>query len=87
MPAIFEALPGFEVPVGAISKRLADILQPVNAPANLRGPAGHLWEQLYLPALEPIALAAGETLRVRLRSTTSYADGTNVIDQARELAP
>lgn len=36
------------------------------------------WEQLYLPALEPIKLAAGETLRVRLRSTTSFADGTNV---------
>lgn len=36
------------------------------------------WEQLYLPALEPIRLEAGETLRVRIRSTTSYADGTNV---------
>lgn len=36
------------------------------------------WEQLYLPALEPIDLKAGETLRVRLRSTTSYAEGTNV---------
>jgi protein arginine N-methyltransferase 1 len=36
------------------------------------------WEQLYLPALEPIAAEAGDTLAVRLRSTTSYEDGTNV---------
>jgi protein arginine N-methyltransferase 1 len=36
------------------------------------------WEQLYLPVLAPIAVAAGQTLRVRLRSTTSYARGTNV---------
>ena len=32
-----------------ISKRLAGILEPVDPPAGLRGPAGHLWEQLYLP--------------------------------------
>src|SRR5262245_33098498 len=36
------------------------------------------WEQLYLPALQPIGLAAGETLRARLRSTTSFEKGTNV---------
>lgn len=36
------------------------------------------WEQLYLPALEPLVLEAGETLAVRLRSTTSYAEGTNI---------
>jgi SAM-dependent methyltransferase len=36
------------------------------------------WEQLYLPALEPMAVAAGQTLGVRLRSTTSYERGTNV---------
>ena len=36
------------------------------------------WEQLYLPALSPIAVAAGQTLGVRLRSTTSYDKGTNV---------
>ncbi len=36
------------------------------------------WEQLYLPALEPFVLDPGETLDVRLRSTTSYAKGTNV---------
>lgn len=36
------------------------------------------WEQLYLPALEPFVLEPGETLDVRLRSTTSYAKGTNV---------
>ena len=36
------------------------------------------WEQLYLPALEPIAAAAGETLHARLKSTTSFEKGTNV---------
>ena len=36
------------------------------------------WEQLYLPALSPIAVAAGQTLSVRLRSTTSFDKGTNV---------
>ena len=36
------------------------------------------WEQLYLPALSPIALKAGQTLTARLRSTTSYEKGTNV---------
>jgi protein arginine N-methyltransferase 1 len=36
------------------------------------------WEQLYLPALAPIPMAAGQTLTARLRSTTSYARGTNV---------
>jgi protein arginine N-methyltransferase 1 len=36
------------------------------------------WEQLYLPALSPIALEPGQTLAARLRSTTSDARGTNV---------
>jgi predicted RNA methylase len=36
------------------------------------------WEQLYLPALAPIALASGQTLTARLRSTTSYERGTNI---------
>jgi protein arginine N-methyltransferase 1 len=36
------------------------------------------WEQLYLPVLEPITVGAGHTLSARLRSTTSYARGTNV---------
>ncbi len=36
------------------------------------------WEQLYLPVLEPMALRAGQTLAVRLRSTTSNEKGTNV---------
>ena len=36
------------------------------------------WEQLYLPVLEPIAVAAGHTLSARLRSTTSYERGTNL---------
>jgi SAM-dependent methyltransferase len=36
------------------------------------------WEQLYLPVLEPVAVGAGQTLTARIRSTTSYARGTNV---------
>ena len=50
------------------------------------------WEQLYLPALSPIAVAAGQTLGARLRSTTSYDEGTNLTwtltlsdDKGREL--
>ena len=53
---------------------LADGISLGTGPAD---PKTH-WEQLYLPALEPLALATGETLRVKLRSTTSYAEGTNV---------
>ena len=36
------------------------------------------WEQLYLPALSPLALQPGQTCTVRLRSTTSFERGTNV---------
>jgi SAM-dependent methyltransferase len=36
------------------------------------------WEQLYLPVLEPLAIEAGQTLTARIRSTSSYARGTNV---------
>jgi protein arginine N-methyltransferase 1 len=36
------------------------------------------WEQLYLPVLAPIAVRRGQTLGCRLRSTTSFARGTNV---------
>jgi protein arginine N-methyltransferase 1 len=42
-----------------------------------RDPRTH-WEQLYLPVLAPIIVEAGQTLAVRLRSTTSYERGTNV---------
>jgi protein arginine N-methyltransferase 1 len=36
------------------------------------------WEQLYLPVLTPLTVEAGQTLTARVRSTTSYAQGTNV---------
>lgn len=36
------------------------------------------WEQLYLPLLSPLAVEPGHTLAARLRSTTSYARGTDV---------
>jgi glycosyltransferase involved in cell wall biosynthesis len=32
-----------------VSRRLADILESVDPPGGMRGPAGHAWEQLYLP--------------------------------------
>ncbi len=36
------------------------------------------WEQLYLPVLEPIDVRAGETLSIRVKSTSSYDTGTDV---------
>lgn len=36
------------------------------------------WEQLYLPVMKPMHLDAGDRLTVRLRSTTSFENGTNV---------
>ena len=56
------------------SAELADGVSLSTGPLD---PRTH-WEQLYLPALAPIALEAGQTLAVRLRSTTSYERGTNV---------
>src|SRR5262249_39743234 len=35
-------------------------------------------EQLYPPGLEALAVEAGQTLTARVRSTTSYEQGTNV---------
>ncbi|MEK6748697.1 MAG: 50S ribosomal protein L11 methyltransferase [Pseudomonadota bacterium] len=40
-------------------------------------PATH-WEQLYLPASTPLALAADEQLRIDIQSDTRYAIGVNV---------
>ena len=36
------------------------------------------WEQLYFPALEPLKLAAGETLAVEIRSKSSEEGGTDI---------
>jgi protein arginine N-methyltransferase 1 len=47
-------------------------------------PATH-WEQLYLPVLNPIPLEANHTLAIRLRSTTSYEEGTNLSWSLRAL--
>ncbi|KAB2920778.1 MAG: methyltransferase [Hyphomicrobiaceae bacterium] len=55
----------------------ADLIAGVQLSTSPLAPRTH-WEQLYLPALEPLAVAPGETLRVRLRSTTSYEKGTNM---------
>lgn len=42
------------------------------------GAAATHWEQLYFPLLTPIALKAGETLKVALRSRSSEAEGTHL---------
>jgi SAM-dependent methyltransferase len=55
----------------------ADLIEGIRLSTSPLHPRSH-WEQLYLPALDPMAIAAGETLRARLRSTTSYEHGTNV---------
>jgi protein arginine N-methyltransferase 1 len=55
----------------------AELVEGVTISTGPLDPRTH-WEQLYLPALTPIALAAGHTLTARLRSTTSYERGTNV---------
>lgn len=56
---------------------VAELVEGVSISTAPDKPRTH-WEQLYLPALEPFDLTPGETLTVRLRSTTSYAKGTNV---------
>lgn len=55
----------------------AELVEGVSLATGPRDPRTH-WEQLYLPALTPIKVAPGQTLSVRLRSTTSYESGTNV---------
>lgn len=55
----------------------ADLADGISLSTSPLDPKTH-WEQLYLPALEPIAVEAGQALTARLRSTTSYERGTNV---------
>ncbi|HEU4378441.1 MAG TPA: 50S ribosomal protein L11 methyltransferase [Hyphomicrobiaceae bacterium] len=56
---------------------VADLAEGVRLSTGPLDPRTH-WEQLYLPALEPVTLTPGETLRARLKSTTSFDKGTNV---------
>ncbi len=56
---------------------VADLVDGIRLSTAPDAPKTH-WEQLYLPALSPIAASTGDTLSVRLKSTTSYEDGTNV---------
>ena len=55
----------------------AELVPGVELSTGPGAPRTH-WEQLYLPVSEPIEVAAGHTLGVRLRSTTSFEKGTNV---------
>lgn len=45
------------------------------------------WEQIYLPLLSPLAIPAGETLRLSLRSQTSAEAGTDIAWTATRLDP
>jgi SAM-dependent methyltransferase len=55
----------------------ADLAEGIALPTGPLDAPTH-WEQLYLPVLVPLAVEAGQTLTARVRSTTSYAQGTNV---------
>jgi protein arginine N-methyltransferase 1 len=55
----------------------AELVPGVQLSTGPLAPRTH-WEQLYLPVLSPIAVAPGQTLGARLRSTTSFDKGTNV---------
>ena len=55
----------------------ADLVDGITLGTGPHDPRTH-WEQLYLPALEPFDVSRGESLSARIRSTTSYKDGTNV---------
>ena len=55
----------------------AELVPGVQLSTGPLSPRTH-WEQLYLPALSPIAVAPGQSLGARLRSTTSFDKGTNV---------
>jgi protein arginine N-methyltransferase 1 len=44
------------------------------------------WEQLYLPLLSPIPVAAGEEVVVRIRSRSSYEGGTHIAWSASHKA-
>jgi protein arginine N-methyltransferase 1 len=56
----------------------ADLADGIALSTGPLDPRTH-WEQLYLPVLEPIPVEAGQALTARVRSTTSYARGTNVV--------
>jgi protein arginine N-methyltransferase 1 len=56
---------------------IADLAEGVALSTGPVDPRTH-WEQLYLPVLAPLAVEAGYTLAARVRSTSSYARGTNV---------
>jgi len=55
----------------------AELVSGIELSTGPLAPRTH-WEQLYLPALSPIAMEAGQSLAVRLRSTTSHEAGTNI---------
>ncbi len=57
------------------SARLVEGIEIATGPLD---PPTH-WEQLYLPALEPVVVPGGGSLEIAVRSTTSYAKGTNLV--------
>ena len=61
------------LPVWGAAELVPDIVLP---PSPLAAPTH--WEQLFLPALEPMELKAGETLAVQVRSHSSEEGGTDL---------
>jgi protein arginine N-methyltransferase 1 len=55
----------------------AELVPGVSLATGPLDPKTH-WEQLYLPVLEPLRLAAGESLRASLKSVSSPESGTDV---------
>jgi SAM-dependent methyltransferase len=55
----------------------AELINGISLATGPTDPRTH-WEQLYLPVAEPFEVRKGDTLTARLRSTTSYGNGTNV---------
>ena len=55
----------------------ADLVPGIVLSTSPLAPPTH-WDQLYLPVLAPIGLAAGETLEVRIKASTSLDAGTDI---------
>lgn len=55
----------------------AELIEGIPISTSPLAPRTH-WEQLFLPALSPFAVEPGQSLAVRLKSTTTFEAGTNV---------
>ena len=55
----------------------AELAPGVSLSTSPLAPATH-WEQLFFPALRPLTLAAGETLKAEIRTKSSHEHGTDI---------